>query len=264
MSRIQNYIEQLNNNYRKALSVFLTAGYPKKENFVSIALEILDAGADVLELGIPFSDPIADGPIIQHSSQVALENGVTLRDTLDFAGKIKAKSDKPAILMGYSNPLLAYGLEQFLNDAKNSGVDGLIIPDIPLEEYDQFWNCDLKEIEIILLTTPTSPDDRVKKIDKKSSGFVYCVSVTGTTGISGVFNDQVTENISRTYQIMKKNKMLIGFGISGPEDIKRFSPHCDGVIVGSAVVKSLMADKGLSNTISLIRNLNMACDFDMG
>ena len=143
MSHIKFYINKLNTNNRKALSVFLTAGYPQKNNFLPLAIDILEAGADMLELGIPFSDPIADGPVIQASSQIALENGITIDDTLNYARAIKSKTDKPVILMGYANPLLAYGLTEFITDAKNSGVDGFIIPDVPLEEYHTFWNFDL-------------------------------------------------------------------------------------------------------------------------
>ena len=263
MSYIKSYINKLNTNNRKALSVFLTAGYPQKNNFLPLAIDILEAGADMLELGIPFSDPIADGPVIQASSQVALENGITIADTLDYARNIKSKTDKPVILMGYANPLLAYGLTDFITDAKNSGVDGFIIPDVPLEEYNEFWNCDLKNLDVILLTTPTSDMSRIKDIDAISSGFVYCVSVTGTTGIRNTFNESSMDNIKRTYQQIENNKMLIGFGISSPQNILDFSPYCDGVIVGSAVVKKIMADNkqgmGHKSTLSLINELSRAC-----
>jgi tryptophan synthase alpha chain len=263
MSQINSYIKEINARNRKALSVFLTAGFPEKANFATLALNILDAGADLLELGIPFSDPIADGPVIQHSSQVALHQGITLHDSLDFAAQIKSRTEKPVILMGYSNPLLSYGLENFIRDARNSGVDGLIIPDVPLEEHDQFWNCDLKGLDVILLTTPTSTEERIRAIDAHSSGFVYCVSVTGTTGVRSTFDSKVLENIDRTYRIIVKNKMLIGFGISTPQNISEFAPYCDGVIVGSAVVKRLMADRerseNYSGTMRFIRGLSEAC-----
>ena len=263
MPEIKSYIENLNLVKRKALSVFLTAGYPDKKEFLPLAIDILDSGADMLELGIPFSDPIADGPVIQASSQTALEKGITIEDTLEYARSIRSKSDKPIILMGYSNPLLSYGLTQFINDAKSSGVDGLIIPDVPLDEYNEFWNCDLRGLDVILLTTPTSDAGRIKEIDALSSGFVYCVSVTGTTGIQKTFNSAVIDNIEHTYQLIENNKMLIGFGISSPQNILDFSPHCDGVIVGSAVVKSIMMDVEKGNryqgTISLIEGLSRVC-----
>jgi tryptophan synthase alpha chain len=264
MSAIESRIRDLNERKRKALSVFLTAGFPDPDNFVSIAQDILDSGADLLELGIPFSDPIADGPVIQYSSQVALERGITVHDTLDYAARIKEGTDKPVILMGYSNPLLSYGLNNFIRDAHNSGVNGLIIPDVPLEEHDQFWKCDLHGIDVILLTTPTSTVERIRAIDEHSTGFVYCVSVTGTTGMRSAFDSSVLENIDRTYRTIEKNKMLIGFGISSPQNIIDFSPYCDGVIVGSAVVRSLSADseKGdkYTETLNLISGLSAACE----
>ncbi len=263
MRGVELYIDRLNRKNRKALSVFLTAGYPDRINFASLALNILESGANILELGIPFSDPIADGPVIQASSQMALENGITISDTFQYTEKIKTKTEKPVILMGYSNPLLAYGLKNFIRDAKNSGVDGFIIPDVPLEEYHAFWDCDLKDLDVILLTTPTSDTARIRKIDALSSGFVYCVSVTGTTGIRNTFNAGTIANIERTYRQIENNKMLIGFGISSPRNIVDFSPYCDGVIVGSAVVKKIMADRkagtGIKNTLSLIEELSAAC-----
>ena len=139
----------------------------------------------------------------------------------------------------------------------------LIIPDVPLEEYNDFWSCDLKGLDVILLTTPASDAGRIKEIDALSSGFVYCVSVTGTTGIQKTFNSAVIDNIKHTYQLIENNKMLIGFGISAPQNILDFSPHCDGVIVGSAVVKSIMTDQqngnNFNSTLSLIQDLSAAC-----
>lgn len=262
MSALQKYIDDLNRRSRKALSVFLTAGYPQKKNFADLAADILNAGADLIEIGIPFSDPVADGPVIQHSSQVALNNGVTLSDVLHWASEIKKRSQKPVVLMGYANSLLAYGLKLFIDDAASAGVDGLIIPDVPLDEYDAFWAVDRKGLDVILLTTPTSPDQRIMEIDRRSSGFVYCVSVTGTTGVRGSFDEQILTNVKRTYELIDNNKMLIGFGISAPEDVRRFAPYCDGVIVGSAVIRQLGDGDAVSrkNTIQLIKSLGDACN----
>lgn len=239
MMRISEHIEKINNSQKKALSFFLTAGYPKKESFVELALTVLNSGADMLEIGIPFSDPLADGPVIQEASQRALENGVTLKDVFGYCREIKSKTDKPLILMGYANPIIKYGIKNFCEDAANSGVQGLIIPDVPLEEYDSFYSDDFKSLEKIILTTPTSSDERIRKIDDISEGFVYCVSVTGTTGTRNSFDESVFNNLKRTYSLVTKNKMLIGFGISTPENIKSFAPYCDGVIVGSAIIKKM-------------------------
>ncbi len=259
MTKIAEHIEQINNSKRKALSIFLTAGYPTKENFVNIALSVLDSGADMLEIGIPFSDPLADGPTIQLSSQQALENGVTLKDVFNYCEKIGSKTDKPLILMGYANPIIKYGIKKFCEDASNNGASGLIVPDVPLEEYESFYTDDFKNFEKILLTTPTSPDERIKEIDQKSEGFVYCVSVTGTTGARNSFNESVLKNLERTYSFITKNKMLIGFGISNPENIKTFFPYCDGVIVGSAVIKKIKEMKSTDEICEFVKLLSDAC-----
>lgn len=299
MSYINNYIDGLSKKNRKALSIFLTAGFPDKTNFVDLAKAVLDSGADMIELGIPFSDPLADGPIIQATSKLALDAGVTSKDVLGYAEQISKYSPKPIVLMGYANPIKKYGIENFLRDAVNSGVKGLIVPDVPLEEYDSFFNSEERQrldarlpdlrnklarqeesptnmceeillpqkarnqndkIDVILLTTPTSSEDRIKQIDAKSSGFVYCVSITGTTGVKDSFDDSTTDNLKRTYSLIQKNKMLIGFGISKPEDVKRFSPFCDGVIVGSRVMKSLLSKEERKETLKIIGQLHEACE----
>lgn len=259
MSYIKDYIENLNGKNRKALSIFLTSGFPTKNSFVDLAKQVLDSGADMLELGIPFSDPLADGPIIQASSKIALDNGIKLKDIFNFSESITSGTDKPVILMGYANPIRKYGVENFLRDAKNSGVKGLIVPDVPLEEYIFFFESGMNNIDVILLTTPTSSKERINAIDEKSSGFVYCVSITGTTGVKENFSDEVINNISRTRSLIKKNKMMIGFGVSKPEDVKTFSPFCDGVIVGSAVIKSLLNNENFDSTLKLISQLSDAC-----
>jgi len=260
VSYIKDYIEKLNGKNRKALSIFLTSGFPTKNSFVDLAKQVLDSGADMIELGIPFSDPLADGPIIQASSKIALDNGIKLKDVLSFSEAITSGTEKPVILMGYANPIRKYGVENFLRDANNSGVKGLIIPDVPLEEYDFFFESGTGNLDVILLTTPTSNEERIKEIDEKSSGFVYCVSITGTTGVKEKFSHEVINNISRTRSIIKKNKMMIGFGVSKPEDVKTFSPYCDGVIVGSAVIKSLINNENFDATLKLISQLSQACE----
>ncbi len=257
MSYISDYIKKKNDADEKILSVFLTSGFPDKENFVKLALDVLDAGADMLEIGFPFSDPLADGPIIQESSQKALSNGINLHATFEFVNEIRKSSDKPLILMGYANPVLNFGINKFAEEIKNSGANGVIIPDVPIDEFDNFFDKSFEEIDKILLITPTTSDERVKEIDKKSSGFVYCVSVSGTTGLHN--KNKSIEFIKKNQKLVTKNKMLVGFGISNEEDAKRYSQFCDGVIVGSAVIKSLMNENGSHNqTIELVRKLKEA------
>jgi len=263
MSKIHDYILSKNNNGEKVLSVFLTSGYPAKESFAQLAVNVLKAGADMLEIGFPFSDPLADGPIIQASSLAALENKINLEETLKYVREIKAiassdpeTNSKPVILMGYANPVLNYGLDKFAKEAKSSGVDGIIIPDVPVEEYDNFYTAEFMGIDVILLVTPTTSNERIKQIDKKSQGFVYCVSVSGTTGN---FDRKSTDNLAfvkKCYENILVNKMLVGFGISKPEDARQYAEYCDGVIVGSAVIKSLGNDStDYKNTLELVKSL---------
>ncbi|MCF8259518.1 MAG: tryptophan synthase subunit alpha [Melioribacteraceae bacterium] len=258
MSKIHNYIDAINKENRKALNIFLTAGFPEKENFTELACSVLDAGADILEIGVPFSDPLADGPIIQKSSKAALDNHITLNDSLRYVSEIREQRDNPLILMGYANPIIKYGLSKFLADAESAGVNGLIIPDVPLEENDNFFNELNPEIDTILLTTPTSSDERIKTIDEKSSGFVYCVSVTGTTGTREVFDEEIKKNLIRTKSLVAKNKLLVGFGISKPQNVSDLYDTADGFIVGSAVIKYLL-DNNKKSALDLVRSLRNVC-----
>lgn len=262
MSKIKNTIERVNSKNEKALTVFLTSGYPNPETFVDLAVEIGKAGADLIEIGLPFADSLADGPVIQSSYTESLKNNINLGKTFTYISEIKEKSETPIILMSSSNPILNYGLKEFVEKAKSSGVDGVIIPDVPLEEYEEFFSSNFEGIDTILLTTPTSSENRIKNIDEKSSGFLYCVSVTGTTGVRREFDKSVLQNLERTYSNVTINKMQIGFGISSPENVIQFSPYCDGVIVGSAIIKSLSTDyEEYSNTLSLVRELKEACKY---
>jgi tryptophan synthase alpha chain len=259
MSKIKNTIEQINNNGKKALSVFLTSGFPTIDKFLDNTNRIIEAGADLIELGMPFSDPLADGGVIQQSSQIALQNGITQKQTFQFAEQIKKHNKTPLILMGYANTILQYGKNQFEQDAINAGVDGLIIPDVPLEEFDDFFFPFSTKLDKILLTTPTSSKNRIIELDQKSEGFLYCVSVSGTTGVRDGFDNKVTQNLETTYKTLSKNKMLVGFGISTPDNIKQLSPFADGFIVGSAVIKSLQ-NGNIDKTVNLIKSLKRACE----
>lgn len=260
MSKIRNKIEEVNNRNEKALSVFLTAGFPVGLDFVDLAVRVLDAGADMLEIGIPFSDPLADGSVIQQSSQAVLEQGMTLERVLGFTKEIRERTDKPLILMGYANPVYFYGVDSFLRDAESAGADGLIIPDVPLDEYDSFFGVGAAPLDTILLTTPETSSGRIADIDRKSSGFVYCVSVSGTTGVRNGFSVEELASLKRTREFIHNNKMLTGFGISSPENVKQVVPYCDGVIVGSAVIRSLRLS-GTDATLELVGQLKRSCSY---
>ena len=258
MNKIRNRIETINRAGKKVLSIFLTSGFPTINEFVDNANRIIQSGADLIEIGMPFSDPLADGGIIQTSSHIALKNGITQKQTFKFVEEICKSNDTPVILMGYANTLQRYGKKQFELDALNSGASGLIIPDVPLEEFDDFFSPFTDKLDKILLTTPTSSRERIKELDNKSSGFLYSVSVSGTTGMRGSFNNSVLKNLEATYNIVSNNKMLIGFGISGKENIKQIYKFADGFIVGSAVINSLM-NNGIDDASRLVKELKSAC-----
>ena len=175
-----------------------------KNNFADLAVEVLDAGADLLEIGFPFSDPLADGPTIQHSSQISLDNGINIEKTFEYVKEIRKKSDKPIILMGYANPVLSYGINKFADDSKSVGVNGVITPDVPIDEYENFFNNTFKELEVILLTTPTTPSERIKQIDEMSQGFVYYVSMTGTTGKQVKHDESILDAAKICFKINNK------------------------------------------------------------
>jgi tryptophan synthase alpha chain len=261
MSKIRNYIDKSVSDKSKILSIFLTAGYPNPNSFVDLAKSIFDSGADFIELGIPFSDPLADGYIIQQSSQQALENGINIKKVFEYAQSLSEYSDKPLIAMGYANPILSYGIKSFISDAKNSGISGLIIPDVPLDEYDNFYKDSSNEIDIILLTTPTSTEKRITNIDNKSKGFVYYVSMTGTTGNHHEIDAKSIDNLVKIQSLISKNHVLVGFGITTPIDVQKFIPHVAGVISGSAIIKSLgngtVAE--INRTLKLVSNLKAEC-----
>ncbi len=254
MSKIEATIRNEFAKGSKVLSVFLTAGFPEVNGFSDLALKVFDYGADIIELGIPFSDPIADGPVIQHSSQVAIDNGVNLEKVFQYLAEIKKHSDKPIILMGYANPILNYGISSFFSTCKELNVDGLIIPDIPLEEFDSFFDTNTSNIDTILLVSPTSDEMRIRMIGEKSKGFVYCVSVKGITGERNSVAQDSLNYIKKVKSLLPDKNILVGFGISNPQTAKVFSSISDGVIVGSAVIK-LLSEKKFRETFDLISSM---------
>ncbi len=256
MNRIEKRINNELQAGRKVLSVFLTCGFPETNKFIDLALSVLDAGADLLEIGVPFSDPIADGAVIQYSSQVAINNGITLDKTLQTFKKLRNNTDKPLILMGYANPILSFGISEFCNTAKESGVDGVIIPDVPLEEYSDFFTEEFKELDKILLVSPTSSVERISKISNLSEGFIYCVSVKGITGTQKNILSGSLEYIKEVKSQNISKPVLVGFGISNPEDAKLFAEISDGIIIGSAIINSIIgSNDNYIMTLELVKNL---------
>ena len=223
---------------RKLLSVFITAGFPEKDAAKDIVLQLDRAGVDFVELGIPFSDPVADGPVIQQASQTALENGIRLKDILESVREIRNVSDIPIILMGYLNPVFQYGLDDFFKDSAKAGADGFILPDWPIEESERYGDL-LKtlDLDLIHLIAPNTDDERIKLIDNLSTSFIYCVAYTGVTGR--------TDGPGESQQFLEKlNRVLtkphlIGFGVKNREDFMQYSKYADGVIIGSAFINML-------------------------
>jgi tryptophan synthase alpha chain len=240
-NRISELFESRRDN-SKIVSLFLTAGYPDLESTVDLILGMDANGADLIELGMPFSDPLADGPTIQFSSTKAIENGITMVRIFEIVRQVRQKSEIPIILMGYLNPILNYGVQRFCSEAKSSGVDGLIIPDLPPEESKiiekQAAN---NNLALIYLAAPNTSDERMQLIDSKSRGFVYCVSVTGVTGVRE--GDEVSQSVSRfidrVQENITRNPIMIGFGIKTHEDAQKIAARANGFIVGSALIDTI-------------------------
>lgn len=223
----------------KVMSLFLTAGYPEPEATVDLILGFEENGAELIELGMPFSDPLADGPTIQYSSNKALENGITMDGIFEIVREVRTQSDISIILMGYVNPVMRYGVEKFCKEAAGAGVDGLIIPDLPVDEslplHEYARN---HQLNMIYLVAPNTSAERMRLIDQQSEGFVYCVSVTGVTGARD--GEEVSSSVNRFIQKVKENVTLnpkmVGFGIRSHEDAMKISEELEGFIVGSALI----------------------------
>ena len=252
MSRIQKTFEKLGD--KKALNIFVTAGYPDAPNSLEILKSLPDAGADLIELGIPFTDPMADGPTIQASSLQALENGMSLQGTLDILAEFrKENNETPVILMGYFNPVYAYGCEAFVKAAVQAGADGLIIVDLPPEE-DTELRIPAQEagLDFIKLITPTTIGARLDHVLKNASGFLYYVSIAGVTGTKSANIDAVGAHIA---DIKSKTDLpvAVGFGIKTPEDAANMSKIADAVVVGSAVVENIDENQSSNDLIALLK-----------
>lgn len=238
MNRIDLKFEELKKQNKKALIPFVTAGDPSLESTVNIVLEMDKKGADIVEIGIPYSDPLADGPIIQGSSQRAIERGAKIKNIMEVVKKIRDKSDIPLVYLVYYSSIFKYGLEEFIFKASDCGIDGIIIPDLPIEERNDIINISKKYgIYLIPLVAPTSKK-RIKEIAGLGAGFVYCVSKNGVTGVGEQIKTDIKEYMELVGSYTKLPKAL-GFGISGPDMAKKFKPYCDGIIIGSAIVNMI-------------------------
>jgi len=234
MNRIRRLLADPNRG--KLLVPFFTAGYPNLKSSLDLVIAAADSGADIVEIGMPFSDPMADGPTIQYSSHLALQNGVTLKAILAGVQSLRRRTDVPIALMGYYNPVQAYGEKAFLDDAAAAGVDGLIIPDLPVDEATAFrQRVKADSLSAIFLVSPTSSPERIKLIDKSSTDLVYAVTVTGVTGTGKVFGAATDKYLKHLKQVLIK-PFVAGFGVSSPQSAARLCRYADGVVIGSALV----------------------------
>ncbi|MDW8321333.1 MAG: tryptophan synthase subunit alpha [Armatimonadota bacterium] len=254
MSRIADRFALLRQKGEGALVVFITAGDPTPELSEKLVLTIVEAGADIIEVGIPFSDPLADGPTIQASTFRALQQGVTPDSTLQMIARVRRQSDVPLVVMTYFNPVWQMGMERFARQASNSGVDGVIMTDMPPDEAGE-WHPVARQygLDTIFLVAPTSTAERMKLVARMSSGFVYCVSRTGVTGA----RDDLPEEVPQMLQAMRALTDLplcVGFGVSRPEHVRAVCRVADGAVVGSAVVSLVAeeADKGEQAVLSAV------------
>ncbi len=242
--RIGNTLDHLKEQKEKGLIIYITAGDPSLEATEELVVALAEARADVVELGIPFSDPLADGVTIQQATQRALKNKVNIPKILTSIKRIRERTSVPLALMGYYNPMYHYGLESLVGDSKKAGVDGFIVPDLPFEEAEVFGEITARAgLELISFLAPTSTRERIAAITQKARGFIYCISVTGVTGIREEFSPKVGESLKiiRNYTNLP---LAIGFGISTPAQAREAAKYADAVIVGSAVVHLIEEAEG--------------------
>lgn len=249
MNRIDKKFRELKHQKRKALIVYITAGDPSLKKTEELVLAFEKEGVDLIELGVPFSDPLADGPTIQDASNRALKHHTNLKQILDLVKRLRKKTQIPLLFMSYVNPILHMGLSNFAKKAKWAGLDGLIIPDLPPDEGAEFGRVMQKEgLQVVYLLAPTSSQERRKLVARHSKGFVYYVSLTGVTGTRSSLPAEVSKNIKLAKKITKL-PICVGFGISTPEEARQIAKISDGVIVGSAIVKALASHSKLNSAL---------------
>jgi tryptophan synthase alpha chain len=246
MSRIQELFKR---KQKKVLNIYCTAGYPLLNSTVEVMEALQENGADIIELGIPYSDPLADGPVIQESGGVALQNGMTIKTLIGQLQPLRSSVNVPVILMGYINPVLQYGFEKFCKEVAAAGVDGLIFPDLPIREFDTEYGPVIKQygLDFIFLVTPETSEKRIRKIDDLSTGFIYAVSSSSTTGKDKNFSD-VEVYLKKLKDMQLKNPVMVGFGIKDKASFESACSYANGAIIGSAYIKALQSGVNIKET----------------
>ncbi len=241
---------------KKVLSIYFTAGYPEKEDTTIVLQQLQDSGVDLVEIGLPFSDPLADGPTIQDSSTTALKNGMSTQLLFDQLKDIRKSIHIPLIVMGYFNPMLQYGVDAFLKECAQIGIDGIIMPDLPLAEYKQHYAAMYEKygIKNIFLITPQTSDARIREIDKASDSFIYLVSTASVTGSKSGFGPEQEAYFERIANMKLKNPLVVGFGIHDAHTFTQATKHTSGAIIGSAFIKTI-TEKGLAGIAPFIQSL---------
>jgi tryptophan synthase alpha chain len=263
MSKLSEKLQGLKASGRKGLIVYITAGYPDYATTLETALAMEEEGADVIEIGIPFSDPIADGPVIQHAATLALKAGATTAKSIELIRQIRERSSIPLVIMTYVNSILGYGMETFISSFAKAGINGIIVPDLPIEESGLLEDlCKREGIDLIPLIAPTTTTTRIQTICQKASGFLYCVSNTGVTGGQKMDYGQIG-SIMETARQVTDIPMAIGFGIGNSEGAAAAAQYADAVIVGSAILEKL-TNKGVSGVRGLVRSIRERLDEESG
>jgi tryptophan synthase alpha chain len=252
MKRIEKKFAELKSKGEKALVAYITAGYPDLETTRALIPALARAGVDILEVGVPFSDPTADGPVIQAASQAALKSGATLAKVIDLAGGLRGRVEIPLVLFSYYNPIYSMGSATFAKRAADAGLDGVLVVDLPAEEAGELRvDTDPAGLDFISLVAPTTGGDRVRKIVKAASGFIYYISVTGVTGTRGPEMEETRKNVG-TIRSLTKLPVVVGFGVSTPEQARQIGSAADGVVVGSAFVKLIGEKAGSAGLVESV------------
>lgn len=253
-----NRLNELFRNKKEALlSLYFTAGYPELNSTVDIAEAVEKAGADFIEIGFPYSDPLADGPVIQHSSQISLQNGMNLKVLFEQLKELRKRVNIPVLLMGYVNPVLQYGVKNFCESCASVGVDGIIVPDLPMYEYEELYKDNFigNNLSNIFLVTPQTSEERIRKIDELSNGFIYLLSSSSTTGKNLKVSEEAEIYFSRIRDMKLKNPTMIGFGISDQASFNKAAEYTRGAIVGSAFVKFLGTENAMQRIPEFVRSI---------